>query len=87
MNVSFTARDSGGGLVDNLQKEDVDILEDGVEQTGVDLPDAKAASGDEESTDPDELRALLRNWRFNRGAQVAPRSFAIQPVRGPKVAM
>jgi hypothetical protein len=34
----------------------------------------------EESTDPDELRALLRNWSFNRGAQVAPRSFV--PIQG-----
>ncbi len=39
-----------------------------------------AGSGDDEPTDPDELRALVRNWRFNRGAQVAPRSFV--PVEG-----
>ena len=32
VNVSFTARDSRGALVDNLQKEDVEILEDGVAQ-------------------------------------------------------
>jgi hypothetical protein len=39
-----------------------------------------AASGGDECTEPDELRALLRNWQINRGAQVAPRSFV--PVQG-----
>jgi hypothetical protein len=39
-----------------------------------------AGSSDNESTDPDEMRALLRNWHFNRGAQVAPRSFV--PIQG-----
>lgn len=48
-----------------------------------------AASGVDEGTEPEELRALLRNWRCNRGAQVAPRSFVPiqgslpQPFRGP----
>jgi hypothetical protein len=35
---------------------------------------------DEERPAPDELEALVRNWRVNRGAQVAPRTFV--PIRG-----
>jgi hypothetical protein len=38
------------------------------------------SDGGEERPEGDEIRALLRNWCFNRGAQVAPRPFV--PIRG-----
>ncbi len=48
-------------------------------RTALGFASFEACRGDECPAN-DELRALLRNWRLNRGAQVAPRPFV--PIQG-----
>jgi hypothetical protein len=38
VNVAFTARDSRGALVDNLTRDDVEVLEDAVPRKSLSLP-------------------------------------------------